>query len=177
MGNEASRGNKWTEKWETRLNLWQEMGEKWETRRNSRQEMGVIGKQDEKRYIIFQQKNEKKNRKNTEENAKKRKNTQEKTENYKKYRNMILTRFRDMLKTETRFRQDLEKCWKRKREQKKGLLECHETTIREQKRGLGAGLVPPSGHKRKDFFETWCAEVDNTYQCADSHDLVLNSPK
>ena len=32
-----------------------------------------------------------------------------------------------MLKTETRT-------------QKQGLLQCHETTIREQKRGLGVGL-------------------------------------
>ena len=29
----------------------------------------------------------------------------------------------------------------RKREQKQGLLKCHETTIREQKQGIGAGLV------------------------------------
>ena len=28
-----------------------------------------------------------------------------------------------------------------KREQKQGLLKCHKTTIREQKLGLGAGLV------------------------------------
>ena len=34
----------------------------------------------------------------------------EKTENYKKYRNKILTRFREMLKTETSFRRDFGKC-------------------------------------------------------------------
>ena len=57
MGNEASRGEKWTEKWETRRNLRQEMGEKWETRQNSKQEMGVNGKQDKTRYIIVQRGN------------------------------------------------------------------------------------------------------------------------
>ena len=46
-----------------------------------------------------------------------------------------------MLKTETRFRQNFGKGWKRKQEQKQGLLECHETAIQEQKRGLGAGLA------------------------------------
>jgi hypothetical protein len=45
-----------------------------------------------------------------------------------------LTRFWEMLKTETSFWRDFGKCWKRKREQKRGLLESHETTIREQKR-------------------------------------------
>ena len=62
---------------------------------------------------------------------------EKKTENYKKYRNKILTRFREMLKTETSFRWDFGKCWKRKR--KRGLLQCHKTTIQEQKRCI----VPP----------------------------------
>ena len=67
---------------------------------------------------------------------------QGKKENYKKYRNKILTRFQEMVKTETSFWQDFGKCWKQKREQKQGLLECHETMIWEQKQGIGAGLVP-----------------------------------
>ena len=48
---EACRGEKWTEKWETRRNL--------------RQEMGVNGKRDETRYMIFNKKreNQGKNRK------------------------------------------------------------------------------------------------------------------
>ena len=32
-----------------------------------------------------------------------------------------------------------------KKEQKQGLLECHKTTIREQKQGIGAGLVHTVG--------------------------------
>ena len=72
-------------------------GRNWETRR-------------EKIHNFSTKKREKKQEKYRGKRKKKRKNTQEKTENYKKYRNMILTRFRDMLKTETRFQQDLEKC-------------------------------------------------------------------
>ena len=92
---------------------------------------------------FFNEKREKqgKNRKNRGMNTKKPGKNSEKTENYKKYRNKILTRFREMLKTETSFRQDFGKPQKRKRKQKRGLLECHETTIREQKRCI----VPPLG--------------------------------
>ena len=51
---------------------------------------------------------------------------------------------------ETIFGRDFEKCLKRKRERKRGLLECHKTTIREQKRGLGAGLPCTN-----DYLQVW----------------------
>ena len=81
----------------------------------------------ETRNIIFQQQN-KKNRGKTlnKTNRKKQKNTRN-TENYKKYRNKKMSvrpGFEEILgNAET------------------GLLKCHETTIREQKQGLGAGLA------------------------------------
>ena len=87
----------------------------------------------------FSNKKQEKMEKQGEKHLKK---TQEKKNNkYKKDRNEILTKFWEMLKTETSFQQDFGKCWKRKREQKQGLLKCHETTIQEQKQGIGAGLV------------------------------------
>ena len=90
------------------------MGDKWEMRRNLRREMGVNGKQEETRYIIFQQKTRKTGgkteEKNRGKNTKKQEKEQEKTENYKKYRNEILMRFREMLKTETSFQRDVGKC-------------------------------------------------------------------
>ena len=39
-----------------------------------------------------------------------RKKNRKELENYKKYRNQILMRFREMLKTETSFQQDFGKC-------------------------------------------------------------------
>ena len=105
-------------------------GREWETRRYKIHHFST--KKQEK-----QGKKWKTGEKNTEQQEK----TGTKTEIYKKYRNKISTRFLEMLKTETSFRRDFGKCWKRKREQKQGLLECHETTIREQKRCI----VPPLG--------------------------------
>ena len=91
------------------------------------------GKRDDTRYIIFNEKREtaektektggkknlKKNgnktgRKTGEKKEKTGKNRKKqektgKTENYKKYRNKILTRFREMVKTETSFWQDFGK--------------------------------------------------------------------
>ena len=69
--------------------------------------MGVNGKQDEARYIIFQQKK----RKNGKTGGKTlEKNTGKKNNKYKKDRNEILTKFWEMLKTETSFQQDFGKC-------------------------------------------------------------------
>ena len=55
-------------------------------------------------------KNNEKNREKTGNQGKKTLKNRKKTENYKKYRNKILTRFREMLKTETSFRRDFGKC-------------------------------------------------------------------
>jgi hypothetical protein len=69
--------------------------------------MGVNGKQDETRYIIFQQKT----RKNGKTDGKTlEKNTGKKNNKYKKDRHKILTKFWEMLKTETSFQQDFGKC-------------------------------------------------------------------
>ena len=65
--------------------------------------MGVNGKQDETRYIIFQPKTRKTGEKTGKTEGKTQQKTGKKTENYKKYRNKILTRFWETLKTETSF--------------------------------------------------------------------------
>ena len=84
------------------------------------------GKRDDTRYIIFNEKREtgektgktggkkhlKKNGNKTGRKTGEKRKKQEKTgktENYKKYRNKILTRFREMVKTETSFWQDFGK--------------------------------------------------------------------
>ena len=87
-----------------RWNSRQEMGKKCATRQNLRREIGVNGKQDKTSNVIFQRKTRKTGEKTgkTEERTLKKKQ-RKKTENYKKYRNKILTRFQEMLKTETRF--------------------------------------------------------------------------
>ena len=75
--------------------------------------MGVNGKQDDTRYIIFQRKTRKTGKKQEKQGGKTLKTgkkNREKPENYKKYRNEISTRFREMLKTETSFRRDFGKC-------------------------------------------------------------------
>ena len=94
------------------------------------------------RNIIFQQqkKTRKTGKKNGGKKGKKHQKNRKKNENYKNYRNKISTRYQKMLKTETIFWRDFVKYWKQQQEQKWDLLERHDTTIREQKRGLGAGL-------------------------------------
>ena len=153
------------EKWETRRNSRREMGEKWKTIRNLRQKMGVNRKQDNKRFIIFQQKQEKqgKNRKNR---GGKHKKNRRKNTNKQGGKKQKVTR-----NTETRFWRGFGKCWKWKREQKQGLLECHKTTIREQKWCIGAGLgcrheiivdQYPCKNDSEPLFKK-CFNVDNFY--------------
>ena len=93
--------------------------------------MGVNGKRDETRNITFQQKTRNREKTGGKHTQKEKKKITRNAE----MRQDKISASQDF--SETRFQQDFGKCWK----QKQCLLECHKTTIQEQKQGLGAGLL------------------------------------